>query len=268
MAGVVALAGMLYLTSPSMPAQPRSAQAPPVRPATPVLAYELVREYPHDPQAFTQGLVFRDGALYESLGQYGQSALRKVEIETGKVLQERRVEAMYFAEGLALWGTRLLQLTWQSNVGFIHDLTTFDRVGMFAYPGEGWGLTADDRRLIMSDGSASLRFLDPDTQRETGRVTVSGAAEGAIHNLNELEYVDGDVYANVWGSDRIAVIDPDAGRLKAWIDLTGILRPAVRTGREDVLNGIAYDGAGGRLFVTGKYWPRLFEIRVRTVAAP
>ena len=250
-----------------MPAQPRTTQTPPL-PATPVLRYELVREYPHDPQAFTQGLVFSDGVLYESTGQYGQSSLRKVELETGKVLQERRIEAMYFAEGLALWGSRLLQLTWQENTGFIYDLATFDRLGMFSYPGQGWGLTSDGRRLIMSDGSASLRFLDPETQRETGRITVSGAAEGPVHNLNELEYVNGDVYANVWGSDRIAVIDAGAGRLKAWIDLQGILRPAMRTGREDVLNGIAFDPAGGRLFVTGKYWPRLFEIRVRPDAAP
>jgi glutamine cyclotransferase len=270
-AGAIALTGVLYLSAPSMPAQPRtppprSTQVP-SRPATPVLRYELVRDYPHDPQAFTQGLVFHDGVLFESTGQYGQSSVRRVELETGKVLQERRLEAMYFGEGLALWGTRLLQLTWQANVGFVYDLGTFDRVGTFPYPGEGWGITADDRRLIMSDGTASLRFLDPETQRETGRITVTGDAEGPIHNLNELEYVSGDVYANVWGSDRIAVIDPDAGRLKAWIDLDGILRPSVRTGREDVLNGIAYDASGGRLFVTGKYWPRLFEIRVLTDSA-
>jgi glutamine cyclotransferase len=147
-------------------------------------------------------------------------------------------------------------------VGFVYDLASFEPAGSFMYPGEGWGLTHDGRRLIMSDGTSSLRFLDPDTRRELARVSVTDG-QGAVANLNELEYVAGEVYANVWGSDRIAVVQPDSGRVSAWIDLAGLLRPPVRTGAEDVLNGIAYDAAGDRLFVTGKYWPRLFEIRVR-----
>jgi glutamine cyclotransferase len=227
-----------------------------------VLGYEVVREYPHDRAAFTQGLIVRDGFLYESTGQYGQSTLRKVELETGRVVQRRPIDAMYFAEGLTAVGRRLLQLTWKANVGFVYDLDSFEPIGTFRYPGEGWGLTYDGRRLIMSDGTAQLRFLDPDTWEEQGRVTVM---EGRVpvSMLNELEYVDGEIYANVWGSDRIAIIHPDSGLVTAWVDLAGMLRPAARRGTEDVLNGIAYDAGGDRLFVTGKYWPTLFEIRVR-----
>ena len=252
----------------SMNAKPqRSATlAPPPEPAIPVYGYEIVREYAHDPDAFTQGLVFRDGFLFESTGLNGRSTIRKVELQTGKVLQRRRVDDRYFAEGLVDWGNRLIQLTWQTNVGFVYDLATFKPLSEFKYPGEGWGLTRDAERLIMSDGTATLRFLDPVSLEERSRITVRDGAR-PVERLNELEFVDGQVYANVWGTDQIAIIDPASGLVTAWLDLTGLLRSSARKGGEDVLNGIAYDAAGKRLFVTGKLWPRLFEIRVRRSAA-
>lgn len=262
LAGAALLAAVVYV--PGM----RSAPEPvPAAPATrqggaPVWGYEIVQEYPHDRDAFTQGLLYRDGHLYESTGQYGRSSLRKVELDTGRVLQRRAIDAMYFAEGLAAVGSRLLQLTWKENVAFVYDLASFEPLRTFRYPGEGWGLTYDGRRLIMSDGTAQLRFLDAESFEEQGRVTVRDGRM-MVQDLNELEYVAGQVYANVWGSDRIAVIDPDSGRVTAWVDLAGILRPALRRGTEDVLNGIAHVPDSDRLFVTGKYWPALFEIRVR-----
>jgi glutaminyl-peptide cyclotransferase len=261
-AGVAALAAVAYV---AMDATPRNAApaAAAVRQATPVYGFDVVHEYPHDPQAFTQGLIFRDGYLYESTGQLGHSTLRKVELETGKVIERRRVDDKYFAEGLTDWGSRLVQLTWQSNIGFVYDLATFKPLSTFSYRGEGWGLTHDDRRLIMSDGTSNLRFLDPDSLQEQSRVGVKDGAV-AIQALNELEFVKGLVYANVWLTDQIAIIRPESGEVTGWVNLAGLLRPSSRTGGEDVLNGIAYDAAADRLFVTGKYWPKLFEIRVRT----
>jgi len=228
---------------------------------TPTYGYTVVKSYPHDPQAFTQGLIFRDGVLFESTGINGQSSLRKVRLETGEVLQRSSVDARYFAEGMTDWGNRLIQLTYTTKVGFVYDLATFSLQRTFDYTGQGWGLTHDTRRLIMSDGTSALRFLDPDTLRETGRVTVTDSGK-PIENLNELEWVKGQVFANVWLTDRIAIIAPDTGRVAAWLDLAGIRGP-VRSGSDDVLNGIAYDAAGDRLFVTGKLWPRLFEIRMK-----
>jgi glutamine cyclotransferase len=228
-------------------------------------SYDVVREYPHDPQAFTQGLIYRDGFLYESTGLNGRSSLRKVRLETGEVVQRRDVDARYFAEGLTDWTNRLVQLTYQTNVGFVYDLETFEPAGTFRYEGEGWGLTHDDRRLIMSDGSTRLRFIDPATFAEVGRVEVTDAGR-PVDDLNELEVVNGSLYANVWFDDRIAVVDPAQGRVTAWIDLSGLrsrMAPPPDMANGAVLNGIAYDAAGGRLFVTGKLWPRLFEIRVR-----
>jgi glutamine cyclotransferase len=226
----------------------------------PVAAYDVVRSYPHDPEAFTQGLIYRDGFLYESTGLNGRSSLRKVRLETGEVVQITRVDTRYFAEGLTDWGNRLIQLTYTTNVAFVYDLSTFAVRDTFTYPGEGWGLAHDARRLIMSDGTASLRFLDPVTHRETGRLAVT--AEGRpVERLNELELVKGQVYANVWLTNRIAIIDLPSGAVTAWLDLTGLL-PAGSAG-QDVLNGIAWDAARDRLFVTGKLWPRLFEIRRR-----
>jgi glutamine cyclotransferase len=185
-----------------------------------------------------------------------------VRLETGEVLQERTVDAKYFAEGLADWQNRLIQLTWRSNVGFVYDMASFAPTRTFDYAGEGWGLTQDGTRLIMSDGqrAGELRFLDPSTFRELGRLTVRDAGV-PVANLNELEYVKGDVLANVYQTNRICRIVVKTGRVTAWIDLTGLLSPAERAGT-DVLNGIAYDAGGDRLFVTGKLWPRLFEIRL------
>jgi glutamine cyclotransferase len=227
----------------------------------PVYGYTVVNSYPHDPQAFTQGLIFRDGVLYESTGLNGQSSVRKVRLETGEVLQRYNVDARYFAEGLTDWGNRLIQLTYTTKIGFVYDLATFTLQRTFDYTGQGWGLTRDQKRLIMSDGTSALRFFDPETLRETGRVTVR--EEGRpLENLNELEWVKGEIFANVWLTDRIAIISPESGRVSAWLDLAGIRGP-VRTSTDDVLNGIAYDAAGDRLFVTGKLWPRLFEIRIK-----
>jgi glutamine cyclotransferase len=227
----------------------------------PVVGYDIVNAYPHDPDAFTQGLLYRDGFLFESTGLNGQSSLRKVRLETGEVVQQVAVESEYFAEGLSDWGSTLIQLTWTSNVGFVYDLSTFARQRTFRYAGEGWGLTQDGRRLIMSDGTPNLRFLDPMTLQETGRLTVQDGGL-SVDDLNELEFVRGSVYANVWLTERLAVIAPDTGRVTAWIDLRGLRDRGGRPG-DDVLNGIAYDAAGDRLFVTGKLWPTLFEIRPR-----
>ena len=228
---------------------------------TPVYGYSVVNAYPHDPGAFTQGLIFRDGVLYESTGMNGRSSLRKVRLETGEVLQRINVDARYFAEGMTDWGNRLIQLTYTTKVGFVYDISSFALQRTFDYTGQGWGLTHDAKRLIMSDGTPALRFLDPQTLRETGRVTVRDGGK-PIENLNELEWIKGEVYANVWLTDRIAIIAPDTGRVTAWLDLTGIRGP-VRSGADDVLNGIAYDAARDRLFVTGKYWSRLYEIRIK-----
>ncbi len=227
----------------------------------PVSGYQVVRVYPHDREAFTQGLVFADGVLYEGTGLNGQSSIRKVKLENGAVLQLQKLEERYFGEGIALVGDSIVQLTWQGGVGFVYDRATFQRARTFTYTGEGWGLAYDGTRLIMSDGTAFLRFLDPKTLTETGRVQVTDGGR-PVQQLNELEVVKGEVYANVWQSDRIARIDPKSGQVRGWIDLKGILDPKDAAG-VDVMNGIAYDAAGDRLFVTGKLWPKLFEIRVR-----
>jgi glutamine cyclotransferase len=227
----------------------------------PVSSYQVVRVYPHDPQAFTQGLVFFDGFLYEGTGLNGQSSLRKVRIENGEVLQVKKLEERYFGEGIAIAGDSIVQLTWQAGVGFVYDRRTFERTRTFTYAGEGWGLTFDGTRLIMSDGSATLRFVDPDTLKETGRLEVKDGGR-PVANLNELEMVKGELFANVWQSQRIARISPKTGQVAGWIDLRNILDPNDAAG-VDVMNGIAYDAARDRLFVTGKLWPKLFEIRVK-----
>jgi glutamine cyclotransferase len=230
--------------------------------AAPTYGYKVVQRYPHDPGAFTQGLLFLDGALYESTGLEGQSRIRKVALENGRVLQQYSLPSQYFGEGLVNWKDRLVSITWRSEVGFVYDLKSLTVKSRFSYPGEGWGLAQDGRRLIMSDGTPQLRFLDPETLKETGRVTVTDDGQ-PVGNLNELEYVKGEVWANVWQTDLIARIDPGSGKVKGWIDLAGILPPVERTlGQTDVLNGIAYDAAGDRLFVTGKNWPTLFQIEL------
>jgi glutamine cyclotransferase len=225
----------------------------------PTWRHEVVRSFPHDPDAFTQGLVFRDGFLYESTGRNGQSSLRKVEVETGKVVQRLGIGRQYFAEGLAAWGSQLVQLTWETNIGWVYDRASFKQLRTFTYKGEGWGLADDGKRLVMSDGTPELRFLNPETFAETGRVRVLDGAT-AIDHLNELEVVKSEIFANVWLTDRIAVIAPDTGRVVAWLDLKGLM--TAQADRDAVLNGIAYDAARDRLFVTGKLWPRMFEIRV------
>ena len=231
--------------------------------AIPVYGFVVKNTYPHDPQAFTQGLFIKDGQLFESTGQKGQSSLRRVDLRTGKVLQKKELADEYFGEGSTLVGDTIVNLTWQSNVGFIFDAKTFTLKGRFNYKGEGWGLASDAKNVYMSDGSAEIRILDPKTLEERRRIRVT--AEGKpIAQLNELEMVDGELYANVWGTDVIARIDPASGNVVGWIDLTGLLPPAQRgTANVDaVLNGIAYDGRHHKLYVTGKLWPKLFEIEL------
>jgi len=259
-AGVAVVAALAFAWVQSRPGPSVPVSATRLAPA-PVAGYTVVATYPHDPGAFTQGLIYRDGVLYESTGLNGRSSVRQVRLETGDVIRQHDVDAAYFGEGLADWGDRLVQLTWQSHIGFVYDLATFAPIRSFTYPGEGWGLTEDGQRLILSDGTPALRFLDPTTFVEIGRVTVTDAGRPIV-NLNELEMVRGELYANVWQSDRIVRIDPDSGHVLGWIDLSGLLAPADRTQPVDVLNGIAYDEAGDRLFVTGKLWPKLFQIRV------
>ena len=226
----------------------------------PVAGYQVVRVYPHDPQAFTQGLVYLDGFLYEGTGLNGQSSLRKVRLENGEVVQIKKLDARYFGEGIAVVGDRILQLTWQSGVAFEYDRATFAERRRFTYRGEGWGLVHDGTRCIMSDGSSILRVLDPATFKETGRIQVREGSR-PIERLNELEIVKGEIFANIWQSERIVRIAPATGQVTGWIDLSGLLDPRDARG-VDVMNGIAYDAAGDRLFVTGKLWPKLFEIRI------
>jgi glutaminyl-peptide cyclotransferase len=230
-------------------------------PAPAADTYRIVHTYPHDPRAFTQGLIFLDGDLYESTGLEGRSSLRMVDLATGRVLQSVAVPSQYFAEGLAAWGSTLIQLTWQSHVAFVYDRFSFRLLKTLPFDGEGWGLTEDGRDLILSDGSANLKFLDPATLHVVHQIQVSDRGS-PVTELNELEYVHGEIYANVWHTDRIARIAPATGKVLGWIDLTGILPPGQRTDPEAVLNGIAYDAAHDRLFVTGKLWPELFEIKV------
>jgi glutamine cyclotransferase len=227
----------------------------------PVSGYRIIHTYPHDPEAYTQGLVFHDGFLYESTGLYGRSSLRQVELETGRVLRSTPVEPRFFGEGLALWGERWIQLTWQSRIALVYDLRTFRLLNKIPYPREGWGLTHDGRSLIASDGSANLYFLEPRRLAEMRRVAVTVQGR-PLAGLNELEYVRGKVLANVYGSDRIVCIAPETGEVLSWIDLTGILPTADRSPRTDVLNGIAYDARQDRLFVTGKNWSKLYEIQL------
>ena len=245
-----------------------SPKADPV--GAPVQPAATVRSYPHDPQAFTQGLVFRNGELLESTGRFGQSSLRRVKLETGEVLQRVDVPQQYFAEGLAVIGDRAFQLTWQNNVGFIYDLNTFKQTGTFNYEGEGWGLTTDGTSLILSDGSSALRFIDPATFRVTRTVEVKNG-DDYVDQLNELEWVKGEIWANVWHKDWIARIDPRDGHVIGWLDVGQLLPEATAADPEAVPNGIAFDAASGRLFVTGKLWSRVFEIsapELRAATAP
>jgi glutaminyl-peptide cyclotransferase len=229
--------------------------------------YRVIHTYPHDEQAFTQGLVFVDGQLYESTGLNGRSSLRMDDLETGKVLQRQDVPGQYFAEGLTNWKSNLIQLTWKANTAFVYDRFSFRQLKTFHYDGEGWGLTQDGKNLILSDGSSTLRFLNPETFQVVRTITVTDHGT-PVKDLNELEYIHGQIYSNVWYSNKIARISPQSGKILGWIDLSGLAQSLNLQNPDAVLNGIAYDAQHDRLFVTGKLWPRLFEIKVVPQAAP
>ena len=228
--------------------------------------YEIVHTYPHDRGAFTQGLLYLDGALYESTGLNGHSSLRKVELETGKILQKVDVPPQFFAEGLAALDGKLYQLTWQDKTAFVYDLKTFQLETEFPYPYEGWGLATDGKELILSDGTDQIRFINPANFKVVRTIFVKENGL-AVANLNELEYIKGEIFANVWQTDFIVRINPDSGEVTGRISFTGLLKPEDRDSTTDVLNGIAYDAAGDRLFITGKCWPKLFEIKLRADSA-
>jgi len=253
--GLLALLGAVCACSCS------ESPAPTTSNITPVYSYNVVNTYPHDRSAFTQGLVFEDGVLYEGTGLNGRSTLRRVELETGEVLQIHELPAQFFGEGVTVYGNDIIQLTWQSHVGFVYDRDSFELLQEFNYSTQGWGITHDGERLIMSDGTATLYFLDPETFEEIGRVGVYDN-DGSVNRLNELEYVQGEIYANVWQTNYIARIDPQTGQVVGWIELKGLLTPEDSDEPVDVLNGIAYDAENARLFVTGKLWPKLFEIEL------
>ena len=236
-------------------------------PAAPVQEYEVVRTFPHDPRAYTQGLFFHRGRLYESTGQYGESNLRAVRLEDGKVLRTAPVPPTEFGEGSTSWGDEILSLTWKNGIGYRWDADTLKLKSSFRYPGEGWGLTQDGKNLILSDGSPRVRFLDPVTfeQRRIVEVTADGRP---VSYLNELEWVEGEILANVWQTSRIARIDPATGEVKAWIDLAPLSAEIGADHIDNVLNGIAWEPKQRRLFVTGKRWPRMFEIRLKPVRSP
>src|SRR5262245_27633861 len=232
---------------------------------TPVIAqeagYEVVNKFPHDPGAFLQGLVWHNG-FFESTGQFGRSSLRRVEYPTGKVLQRVNLDSQYFGEGLAMVDNRLIQLTWQSHRGFVYDRDSFKLLREFEYDTEGWGLAYDGKSLILSDGSDTLTFIDPNSFKPTRKLPVKFNGRG-LRELNELEYIDGEIWANVWHKDLIVRIDPASGQVKSYLDLTGILPEDQRSDPEAVLNGIAYDAQGKHIYVSGKLWPRIFEIRLK-----
>jgi glutaminyl-peptide cyclotransferase len=254
---IVIIAILMVIGSRRTPGFAVWAQTPP---ALPLYGYEIVHTYPHDPRAFTQGLQYVDGVLYEGTGQIGQSTIRRVELETGKVLQKRDVPPPHFGEGITVWKNEIIELTWQTNVAFVYDKKTFEPRRTFKYEGEGWGLTQDASSLYMSDGSHELRVLDPATFAERRRIKVTLAGT-PLKNLNELEWVKGEIFANVWQTDHIVRIAPASGEVVGLVDLRGLLPNTERAGT-DVLNGIAYDAAHDRLFITGKWWPKLFEVRL------
>jgi len=227
-----------------------------------IYGYEVVGTFPHDPGACTQGLFFHEGALVESTGLVNRSTLRRVEMQTGRVLQKVDVPVFYFAEGATLLRGKIYQLTWKAGKGFVYDPKTFEKVGEFAYEGEGWGLTCDGESLILSDGTDALRFLDPETAQVRRTIKVADRGE-PLYKINELQYVKGEIFANVWQDSRVARIDPKTGRVVGWVELQGLLEPGEVINTEAVLNGIAYDEQNDRLFVTGKFWPKLFEIRLK-----
>jgi glutamine cyclotransferase len=255
--GLFALTGAAFIFSCSnLPESPVPSNSDVI-----IYTYNIVNTYPHDRNAFTQGLVFEDGVLYEGTGRFGHSTLRRVELETGGILQIRELSEQFFGEGITIYGDKIIQLTWQSNVGFVYDKYNFELLQEFNYSTEGWGITHDGTRLIMSDGTSTLHFLDPQTFEEIGQLEVFDN-DSPITRLNELEYIQGEIYANVWQTDWVARIAPQTGLVIGWIDLRGLLTAEDRSEPVDVLNGIAYDAEADRLFVTGKLWPKLFEIEL------
>lgn len=244
-----------------VPTAPATAQVAPAPVIAQKLDWKVQGVYPHDPNAFTQGLLWQNGGFYEGTGIEGKSSLRRVEFPSGKVLQKRELPKEVFGEGVALAGDKLVQLTWRSNLGYVYDRATFDLLKKFTYTNEGWGLTYDGHNLIQSDGTSTLTYLDPQSYQPVRQLKVTMNGQG-LKNLNELEWIEGKIWANVWQTDLIVRIDPATGQVNSFLDLAGLLPKKWRTGNEDVLNGIAYDPDKKRLFVTGKQWPRLFEIKV------
>ena len=232
------------------------------RKSVPEYTFEIVAAYPHDSSAFTQGLVYKNGCFYEGTGLRGQSSLRQVRLETGEIVRKTDLAPEYFGEGIAILGDKVFQLTWQSHVGFVYALNDFHFLRQFAYLGEGWGLTTNGHDLFMSDGTSEIRVLDPNTFAVKRRIKVHNGTI-PVAQLNELEWVEGEIYANVWQTNRIARISPQTGEVVGWIDLTGLLSPIYRVSDGGVLNGIAYDAQEKRLFVTGKLWPKVFEVRLQ-----
>ena len=257
----IALSLLLLAACQASPTQPQTSTAATLGQEPVNYSYRVVATYPHDPRAFTQGLFWLDGHLYETTGQVGESTVRRVNLEDGRVLQSVPMPGRVFGEGSTPWGDQILSITWQDGIGYRWDRATLRQVGTWRYQGEGWGLTQNGREIIMSDGSAELRFLDPNTLQETRRVRVTASGR-PVDRLNELEYINGEVWANVWMSPRIARIDPATGNVTGWLDLTQLVRETSGGDRDAVLNGIAYDTERDRLFVTGKNWPRLYEIDV------
>lgn len=250
-------------SSPAPEAAASTAAPPSAAAGTPAvehLGYEIVRSHPHDPTSFTQGLTIADGHLYEGTGLHGQSSLRRVDLQTGAALQQIALDSRFFGEGIAVVGDRIVQLTYQTGVGFVYDKKTFAKLREFQYKGQGWGLAYDGQRLIMSDSTDTLRFWNPETFEEVGRLRVRDG-DRAIDRVNEMEYVDGAIYANIWQEDRIARIDPKTGVVTAWIDMSNLLTATERSRGVDVLNGIAHDPRTGHFLITGKLWPWVFEVR-------
>ena len=235
----------------------------------PVYTYEVINTFKHDPDAFTQGLVFQNGFLYESTGQKGRSTLRKVELESGKVLQKHDLTSDYFGEGMTILGDKVYQITWQEKTAFVYDLNDFKLLKEFKYAGDGWGLTDDGKNLFQSDGTHVIRVVNPENFETTRTIVVLDESGKPLLDINELEYVKGEIWANIWHSEEIgkpnhiARIDPNSGKLLGWINLDGISPDDVRRDSENTLNGIAYDETADRIFVTGKKWKQLFEIKVK-----
>jgi glutaminyl-peptide cyclotransferase len=267
----MAVLGLILLSSCTPPAasipgrlSPPTATTPDLTPQLNNYTYKIIHVYPHDREAFTEGLVFANGQLWEGTGLKGGSSIRRVDLATGEVLQSYRLPEWYFGEGITLYGDKLFQLTYTSNLGFVYNQSNFNLLSEFYYPTEGWGLTQDGEHLIMSDGSATLRYLDSNTLETTRLVTVRDQNQ-TVAGINELEYVQGQVYANIWPTNKIAIIELPQGRVAGWADLSGLLQTQSYTGKTDVLNGIAYDSSADRLFVTGKLWPFVFEIKLEAI---